>query len=116
MIVMHGLPNCDTCRKARSWLREHEVEHRFSDYREHPMEPTELLRIAGQLGWTTLVNRASLTWRQLPEADRSPATSAEWLALVKTSPTLLKRPLLILPDGRAVAGFKAAHYAELFER
>ena len=113
MIVMHGLPQCDTCRKARAWLDERAVAYRFSDYREQPLADDELLRFSQQLGWEKLVNRASLTWRKLPESDRSPGTPDEWLSLARAHPSLLKRPLLVMADGSAHVGFNASRYADL---
>lgn len=114
MIAMYGLANCDTCRKARAWLDAHQVAYRFTDYREAPIDDDELTGYAGQLGWEKLVNRASPTWRRLPEADRTPASTDEWLALVRANPTLIRRPLLVVTDGTAHVGFSASGYAALF--
>jgi Spx/MgsR family transcriptional regulator len=114
MITMYGLARCDTCRKARAWLDENGVEHRFVDYRESPLSAAELQRHAAQLGWEKLVNRASTTWRQLPEARKSPAGEADWLALVGEHPTLIRRPLLVRADGTAMVGFSADRYSEAF--
>lgn len=113
-VEVHGLGHCSTCQKALSWLDEHGIEHVFSDYREHPLPATALKAYATQLGWEKLVNRASYTWRGLDEAQKSPANDADWLALIAEHPTLIRRPLLVQPDGRASAGFSAKRYAELF--
>lgn len=106
-----GLKNCSGCRKARAWLDERGLSYEFVDYRDHPIEPSQILAWAGQLGWDKLVNRASPTWRNLPEEARSPASDAQWLALIAAHPTLVRRP--VLWDGDEVrVGFKPEEWAE----
>jgi glutaredoxin len=71
--ILYGLDNCDTCRKARNWLKRAGVEHEFVDYRERRIEPATLKAWAQQLGgWDKLVNKASTTWRNLPEGRKTP--------------------------------------------
>jgi Spx/MgsR family transcriptional regulator len=113
-ISVFGLGHCSTCKKAVAWLDEHGIGHRFIDYREQPIAPKDLKSYAAQLGWEKLVNRASQTWRALPEAQKSPQREAEWLALVQGHPTLIRRPLLVRADGTAMVGFSAARYAQAF--
>ncbi len=106
MIAVYGLDNCDTCRKARNWLGRFGVEHAFVDYRAQRVPPETLKDWAAQLGgWDKLINRASTTWRQLPEARKSPATDPEWTLLLKEHPALVKRPVLVTEDGAVSVGF-----------
>ncbi len=107
-----GLKNCDTCRKARKWLDVHGIAYDFIDYREHPPSAAELRDWAGQLGgWEKLVNRASTTWRQLADAEKQAGTDDEWVALLQRHPALVKRPVLLTPDGSVSTGFKEADWA-----
>ena len=114
MTTMYGLSRCDTCKKARAWLDENGIDYRFVDYREQPIPARDLLTYAGQLGWDKLVNRASTTWRGLGEAEKAAHSDEQWLLLLAAHPTLIRRPLLVQADGTAVAGFKAAVYADMF--
>ena len=72
-LVLYGLPNCDTCKKARNWLARFGIEHGFVDYRTHPVPAATLKAWAQQLGgWEKLVNKSSTTWRNRepdPESD-----------------------------------------------
>ena len=34
MITLYGIPNCDTMKKARRWLQEHDVDYEFHDYKK----------------------------------------------------------------------------------
>ena len=112
-LTLYGLPHCGTCKKAIAWLQTHDVAHRFVDYRAEPLSAEQLRQAAAQLGWEKLVNRASMTWRNLPEDRKQPADEAAWLALVSEFPTLIGRPLAIA-DGQARAGFSEKAYAAAF--
>jgi Spx/MgsR family transcriptional regulator len=104
--TLYGLGACDTCRKARNWLTRAGVEHAFVDYREQRIEPATLRAWAAQLGgWDKLVNKASTTWRSLPDARKSPGSDPEWTLLIKEHPALVKRPVVVTPDGVVSVGF-----------
>lgn len=111
---LYGIPNCSTVKKARAWLDARGISHAFHDYKKQGV-PEDLLRAAmAQLGWEKLVNRAGPTWRNLPDDIKTGVTDAESaLAVMRSHPSLIKRPLLTL-DGRFEAGFTEARYAELF--
>lgn len=115
MLTIYGLDNCDTCRKARNWLDRFKVAHEFIDYREHRIPAESLKAWARQAGgWEKFVNRASTTWRSLPEARKSPGSDAEWTLLIKEHPALVRRPLLVLDDGRVQQGFSDKLYTQWF--
>ncbi|MBP6597038.1 MAG: Spx/MgsR family RNA polymerase-binding regulatory protein [Arenimonas sp.] len=104
--TIYGLDTCDTCRKARNWLQRFDVPHQFVDYRAQRLPAETLKAWAAQLGgWDKLINRASTTWRQLPDARKAPATDPEWTLLLKEHPALVKRPVLVTADGAVSVGF-----------
>jgi len=101
-----GLGNCDTCSKARNWLTRFGIAHEFVDYREQRPSPATLKSWAAQAGgWDKLINRASTTWRALPEARKHPNSDPEWTLLLKEHPALVKRPVLVTDDGVVMVGF-----------
>lgn len=113
-IRLYGLKRCSTCVKAMAWLDEHGQPYEFTDYRDEPVPGPVLAGWKNELGgWEKLVNRASMTWRNLPEARKSPKDDAEWLALIAEFPTLVRRPVRVDADGRVSAGFSAKKYDEL---
>ncbi|HWK69725.1 MAG TPA: Spx/MgsR family RNA polymerase-binding regulatory protein [Burkholderiaceae bacterium] len=114
-VQLYGLKNCSTCVKAMRWLEQQGVAYEFSDYRDKPLAPAALRAWAAELGgWEKLVNRASMTWRNLPQESKSPASDDEWLALVARFPALIRRPLAIDAAGRASVGFSEKKYGEIF--
>jgi Spx/MgsR family transcriptional regulator len=104
--TLYGLSTCDMCKKARNWLDCFGIAHAFVDYRVERQAPETLKAWAAQLGgWEKLVNKASTTWRQLPDARKSPGSDPEWFLLLKEYPALIKRPVLVTADGVVSVGF-----------
>ncbi|MDZ4141953.1 MAG: ArsC family reductase [Methylotenera sp.] len=111
---LFGIPNCSTVKKARDWLTNNSVAYEFHDFKKNGVSRSLLENWLKQMPWEKLVNRAGMTWRNLPDADKSAvidATSAINLMLEKTS--VIKRPVLV-KDGKIVClGFTEAAYKEL---
>jgi Spx/MgsR family transcriptional regulator len=113
--TLYGLPNCDTCRKARNWLARFKVEHTFVDYRANPVPASSLKDWAQQLGgWEMLVNKSSTTWRNLLPQRKAPGSDPEWTLLLKEYPALIRRPVVQQPDGSVSVGFSDNGFNKLF--
>ena len=111
---LYGLKNCSTCVKAMRWLEQHGIVFSFTDYRDHPIAAAQLTEWAAALGgWEKLINRASMTWRNLPDDRKAPSSDQQWLALAEEFPTLIKRPVAVVPGGVSV-GYSEKKYTELF--
>ena len=110
-LTLYGLNKCGTCDKARNWLQRAGIAHSFVDYREQPVAAATLKDWAAQLGgFEKLVNRASMTWRGLPDNRKSPGSSAEWALLIKEYPALVKRPVAVDDQGKVGVGFTDKAY------
>ncbi|MBS0463971.1 MAG: Spx/MgsR family RNA polymerase-binding regulatory protein [Proteobacteria bacterium] len=111
MTTLYGLPNCDTCKKARNWLARFGIAHEFVEYRAQRQDATVLAGWAKQAGgWDALVNKSSTTWRQLPANRKSPGSAPEWQLLLKEYPQLIRRPVLVTDDGTMTQGFSDNAY------
>lgn len=109
MHTLYGIKNCDTVKKARLWLDENAIAYRFHDYRVDGLTYQQLMDFDAQLGWETLLNRSSTSWRQLSEEQKSSLTQSTAVQLMLNTPTLIKRPLL-QTDNTLLIGFKAEVY------
>ena len=94
MLTIFGIKSCDTCRRAKKYLDEHNIEYRFHDLREDGLDIQMLERWTQRIGWARLLNKQSLTWRKIPEVDRNDMTHDKALAAMIDNPTLVKRPVL----------------------
>jgi arsenate reductase len=115
MLTVFGIKSCDTCRRARKFLTEHNIEFRFHDLREDGLDIQMLERWSARLGWEKLLNKQSLTWRKIPEVDRNDMTHDKALAAMIDSPTLVKRP--VLEANRFIAvGFSEKRFGDFINR
>src|SRR6201996_9054506 len=110
-ITIYGIKNCDTMKKARAWLDDHDVAYDFHDYKTDGIAKDRLKQWSDELGWETLLNRAGTTFRKLPEADREGLNERKALALMLAQPSMIKRPVLET-DAKLLVGFKPEIYAK----
>lgn len=115
-LTIYGIPNCDTMKKARSWLDAAGIAYQFHDYKKSGASAADLQRWCKALGWEAVLNRAGTTFRKLPEADREGLDEARAIQLMLAQPSMIKRPILEgqAANGRSLllAGFKPETYAE----
>ncbi|MCD7108732.1 ArsC family reductase [Rhizobium sp. DKSPLA3] len=111
--TLYGIRNCDTMKKARTWLDGHAVDYRFHDYKSDGIDRAHLSGWCSVLGWETVLNRAGTTFRKLPDADRQDLDAEKAIALMLANPSMIKRPILDR-DGALTAGFRPEVYDTLF--
>ena len=115
MLTVFGIKSCDTCRKARKYFAEKDIDFRFHDVRDDGLDIQMLERWAGRIDWTKLLNRQSLTWRKIPEVDRNGITESKAFALMIENPTLVKRPVIESDDFIAV-GFSEKRFSDFLAK
>jgi arsenate reductase len=108
--TLYGIRNCDTMKKAWTWLDDHGVAYDFHDYKKQGVDRARLEGWAKQVGWETLLNRAGTTFKTLPDADRQGLTEGKAIALMLAQPSMIKRPVLET-EGGLVVGFKPEVYS-----
>ena len=112
MITLYGIPNCDTVKKARAWLAEAGVEHRFHDFKKAGVPADRLPGWAAAVGWERLLNRQGTTWRKLDPARQAAVTdAASACALMQAEASVVKRPVVEWADGAVTVGFSAEDWA-----
>ena len=113
MVTMYGIKNCDTIKRARTWLEGHKVSHDFHDYKASGIDKATLEGWARKVGWEVLFNRAGTTFKKLPAADKENITEKKAIALMLAQPSMIKRPVLEA-KGKLTVGFKPEEYKKLF--
>lgn len=114
MLTLCGIKNCDSVKKARKWLEANAIDYHFHDFRAGGLEQERLQQWNQAVGWETLLNKRGTSWRQLPQEIKESVDEASALTLMLENPTLIKRPVLELGDGRLQIGFKDEEYVKLF--
>ena len=114
-VTIYGIKNCDTMQKARAWLDAHKIAYAFHDYKIDGVDKAHLEVWAKTVGWEKVLNRASTTFRALPEKDRQGLTERKAIALMLAQPSMIKRPVLD-HGGALTIGFKPDVYTQAFAK
>ena len=111
--TLYGIPNCDTVKKARVWLDQHDRDFTFHDYKKAGIDRASLEGWVAEHGWEVVLNRAGTTFRALDAADKDGLDAEKAIGLMLAQPSMIKRPVLDLGD-RTIVGFKPAIYEAVF--
>jgi arsenate reductase (glutaredoxin) len=113
MIILYGIPNCDTTKKAMSWLAKNKLAYHFHDYKVHGISKSKLEEWIKVAGLETIFNKRSTTWRELPPAEQAKATSQpSAISLMIQHNSIIKRP--IIENGKQLlVGFNEKEYQSL---
>lgn len=113
-VVMHGISNCDTVKKARTWLDEHGVAYEFHDFKKAGVTEAVLRGWLKRVPLDILLNRKGTAWRKLPQAEQAAAAGETGaVALMAAQPSTIKRPVLV-SGSQVTVGFKPEIYRTLF--
>jgi len=110
--TLYGIRNCDTMKKAWTWLDQHGVAYDFHDYKKSGIDQAKLEDWVRAVGWERLLNRSGTTFRKLPEAERQGLDADKAIGLMLAQPSMIKRPVLEA-DGKLLVGFRPEDYASL---
>ena len=109
--VLHGIPHCDTVKRARAWMADHHVACTFHDFAKAGVPADRLQAWVAACGWEVLLNRKGTTWRKLDEADRAAVVdAASAIAVMRAHPSVIKRPVVDWADGSITVGFDPADW------
>ena len=113
MIVVYGIPNCDTVKKARVWLTEQGLAHTFHDFKRQGAPIDKLTAWASAVGGDKLLNRQGTTWRKLDAATQASVVDAPTAqAVMRAHASTVKRPVVEWDDGHLTVGFTPARFEE----
>lgn len=111
--TLYGIPNCDTMKKARTWLDTHGVAYSFHDYKKAGIDRATVEGWVDALGWEALLNRSGTTFRKLSDVDKTDLDAPRAVELMLAQPSMIRRPVLV-GDGWIETGFRPERYAERF--
>jgi len=112
MTTLYGIKNCDSVKKARKWLEQNQIDYQFHDFRSDGLDEKQVDTWINTLGWETLVNKRSTTWKELDTGTKNTMDAQTAKQAILTAPTLIKRPL-IEANNQTMVGFKADTYQKL---
>ncbi|MFM6976123.1 MAG: ArsC family reductase [Sphingobacteriaceae bacterium] len=115
-MIVYGIPNCNTVKKALDWLKANELDFEFHDYKKKGITKEKLEDWATQIAWESLVNKKGTTWRQLPPEVQNTINNKEAaFSLIIQKPSVTKRPI-IESNGKIIClGFDESQYVQLIK-
>lgn len=105
-LTVYHLKTCDTCRKAIKALKAAGHELTLIDVRADGVSKETIESMVAAVGFETLLNTRSTTWRGLNDTDKADVDASKALSLMGEHATLIKRPVIIDGD-KITVGWKA---------
>ncbi|TCP29743.1 regulatory protein spx [Scopulibacillus darangshiensis] len=105
MVTLYTSPSCTSCRKAKAWLKEHDISFSERNIFSEPLsinEIKEILRMTED-GTDEIISTRSKAFQELNiQLDAMPLQ--DLYELIKDNPGLLRRPIM-LDDKRLQVGY-----------
>jgi Spx/MgsR family transcriptional regulator len=109
-IIVYGIPNCDTTKKALAWLSKKNIPFSFHDYKQQGISKEKLNDWCNRKGWELVFNKRSTTWRELPDATQKEITDQQAaIKLMMENNSIIKRPIIEIGN-ELIIGFNEEEY------
>jgi len=113
-ITLYGIPNCQTVKKARLWLENHQIDYQFYDFKKQGVNEELIQLWLKHVEWTQLINRSGMTYRNLTDQQKEQSQSQSGaISLMIQNPSMIKRPIMS-NSNILYLGFKEADYQSIF--
>ena len=112
-IHFYGIPNCDTVKKARTWLEGQGIDYAFHDYKKEGANAEKVASWIAEKGVDVVLNKRGTTFRKLSDAEKADAAdSHKAVTLLVQNPSMIKRPVVEHANGILV-GFKEDEWSAI---
>jgi arsenate reductase len=99
---VYGIPNCNTVKKAITWLTENDLAFEFHDFKKKGITEEKLNQWCDLFGWEIVLNKKGTTWKKLsPEVQSVVVDQASAVAVMIANTSSIKRPVVEV-DGKPV--------------
>ncbi|WP_131538627.1 Spx/MgsR family RNA polymerase-binding regulatory protein [Pedobacter nototheniae] len=112
-MIVYGIPNCNTVKKALDWLKANKIEFEFHDFKKKGITAEKLNTWCDIFGWETVLNRKGLTWKKLTKEEQAKIDNQKLaIAYLVDNTSAIKRPV-VEKNGQAILiSFDEANYAK----
>ena len=113
-ITLFGIANCDSVKRARAWFAAQAgAAPVFHDFKKAGLPEAALQAWVAAVGWERVLNRKGTSWRALDEVARAEVVDAgAAVRAMQVQPSLVRRPVVVWPDGGITVGFDANLFAQ----
>lgn len=113
MIKVYGIPNCNSVKKAITWLKDNNLEYEFHDFKKEGVNADQLKSWSVVFGWEQVLNKKGTTWRKLdPEQQLQVKDEESAISVMLGATSAIKRPIIVQDQQPVLLGFDEALYAQ----
>lgn len=117
MVTLYGIPNCQTVKKAQTWLAENGIDFLFVNFKKEAPTREQIQQWLKDVPVEILINKKGTTWRKLTDEDKDKAQTEEGaINLMIQNPSVIKRPVLTRTDQPTCVGFSEQDYQNHFQK
>lgn len=117
MYTVFGIPNCDTVKKAITWLKKNMIEYQFHDYKILGIDAATLKSWTEQVDWELIFNKRSTTYKELASTTQQAVTTAsKAISIMQQHTSIIKRPIIVKKGKVVAVGFDTKKYEEVFRK
>lgn len=114
-MILYGIPNCNTVKKAQDWLKAHQIAFQFHNFKKDGITAQKLTEWFNTFGWENVINKNGLTFKKLSKEEQAKINSASSaIAYLMQNTSAIKRPILTQNNHAILIGFAEERYAEKF--
>ena len=120
-MMVYGIKNCSTVKKALTWFDSHKIKYEFFDLKKEALDEPTLTAwfktLPNYLTWEMLINKSGMTWRNMTDQEKKLVDKKETaIQLIMEKPTVMKRPLVAIEKKLVSLGFDEATFKQLFKK
>jgi len=113
MIKVYGIPNCNSVKKAITWLKDHDLEYEFHDFKKEGVNADQLKSWSAVFGWEQVLNKKGTTWRKLDSAQQQAVKDeSSAIEVMIATPSAIKRPVILQDNQPVLLGFNEDLYPQ----
>lgn len=115
-MIIYGIPNCNTVKKAQTWLTENGFSFEVHDFKKKGVTETLLHQWCDTFGWDRVLNKKGTTWRKLaPEVQQGVVDQASAIKLLLANTSAIKRPIVEVDGKPVLLSFDEDQYREVLK-
>lgn len=115
-VVIYGIPNCDSVKKAMQWCEQHQIAFEFYNYKKTPVTEELLLNWCEQVEWKILFNTKGTTWKKMVhEYEGKDVTKKQAIKIMLENNSIIKRPVVAFKQ-QLLVGFDETSFAKTFNK
>ncbi|MCR6095784.1 transcriptional regulator Spx [Salipaludibacillus agaradhaerens] len=116
MVTLFTSPSCTSCRKAKAWLEEHDIDFVERNLFSEPLSVEEVKQVIRMTedGTDEIISTRSKVFQEL-DVDLDSMPLQQLFQLISDHPGLLRRPI-ILDEKRIQVGYNEAEIRRFLPR